>query len=279
MRRLQLLTLALCAAALMIPASYASASHVAPVLPLTSGSNHSHEYLALTGFPAANLSNINLAFADLSNCTFAPGTDLSGANFTGANLTNTNLAGCIIDFALFRGANLTNATLPCAGLADFRGAILQGAVAPSGCAQCGLLGPNLKDQCTVGDLPGLCLVAAPFRGVVSGVVFGDNNGNGTLEWLEPGIANVSVTVNAGSGPITLTTDARGAYSYIATVAGPGTVTVNPATLPPGAVLTSSPSHTFDLNVCRSGQERNFSALDPATSAKKVTFGRIKSLYR
>jgi len=271
--------LLLCAASLAT-ASAAFASHVPPVLPLTSGSNHEHEELSGMAFPSADLSAIILVFADLKNSTFAAGTNLSFADFTGADLTNCNLSGCNIENANFRGANLTNAVIPCTDGADFRGAVLTGATVPASCVQCNLpVFPNLRDQCTVGSPAGLCLVTGAFRSVISGVVFVDANSNGTLDFGEAGISGVQLTVNAGMGPTGATTDSRGVYGLTGTVVGPGSVALNTATLPSGMPLTGPSVQGFDTSNCRSAQALNFPVHDNQTAAGKSTFGRLKMLYR
>jgi uncharacterized protein YjbI with pentapeptide repeats len=227
-------------------------------------------------FPAADLSFINLAFADLTNCTFAPGTNLTGANFTGARLVNANLSGCILDNANFRGADLSFAVLACVGGADFRGANLTGVNAPAGCAQC-VVNPNLKDQCTLGDPPALCMLSAPFRGIVAGVVFNDLNSNGTLDLGEPGLPGVPVQVTDAVGPNPVVTDSRGAYLFVSTAPAPATAQVGP--LPVGYILTGAPSVNANLAICRSGQSLNFSATTPATPTVRSSFGQLKMVYR
>ena len=269
----------LCAALLTLSPSLAFAGHVPPVLPLTGNSNHSHEKHTGTNFPAANLSFIDLSFADLSNCTFAAGTDLSGANFTGANLTNANLSGCNIDNATFRGANLSFAALPCGGNVDFRQTILTGAIAPGGmCPQCAIT-PNVRDQCTVGDILSLCMSTGPFRAVVAGVVFDDANNNGVLDFGEAGIGGVTINVSTQGGPFAAATDSRGGFGGVANVAGPGSATLNAATLPAGAVLQGSPLKNFDVTACRSAQALNYPVRIQPTPTSGSTFGRLKTIYR
>jgi len=295
----------LCAVSLAT-ASAAFASHVPPVLPLTSGSNHEHEELSGMAFPSANLSAINLAFADLKNSSFAAGTDLSIADFTGADLTNCNLSGCNIQNAFFRGANLTNAVIPCTNGADFRGAILTGATVAASCTQCNLpVFPNLRDPCTVGSPAGLCFVIGASCTVISGVVFVDANSNGTLDFGETGISGVQLTVNPGIGPTGASTDSRGVYGLVLdafvasraapaigaaaaaapmistarTIVGPGSVALNTATLPSGMTLTGPSVQNFDTSNCRSAQALNFPVHDNHTATGKSTFGRLKMLYR
>jgi len=259
----------------------AQADHVAASLPLTAGSNHSHEMLSNQVFPPASLIGITLAFADLSNSTFSPGTDLSFASFVGANLRNANLAGTNIDNANFEGADLTNAILPCVGGANFKGAILTGVVAPGGCAQCQTLGPNLQDQCTVGAPASLCLSTGAFRGVIAGVVFADANSNGVLDFGEQGVSGVTLNIAlpAGGGTTQATTDSRGAYGVVHNATGPGSVTLNTNTLPPNTTLNGTATRQFDLTQCRSAQEINYAVFDPSTSVNASTWGRLKILYR
>lgn len=257
--------------------SAALAAHVAPVLPLTAMSNHSHEKFTPTVFPAADLSSINFAFADLTNCTFSPGTNLAGANFTGAKLQNASLAGCVIDNANFLGADLSFAVLPCGDNTSFRGAILTGATAPSPCSNCLFGSPNLKDACTVGDVPTLCLTSVPFRGVVAGVVFDDLNSNGTLDFGEPGIPGVPVTVTDQLGSQFLVTDSRGAYAHVSTAAAPASSQVGP--LPVGRILAGPTSFNVNLAGCRTGHGLNYPTVDLATPATRSSFGQLKLIYR
>ena len=267
----------LCAASLSVTASLASASHVPPAVPLTVSPNHSHEKFTPTVFPAADYSFYNFSFADLTNCTFAAGSNLSSADFTGATMVNTTLMGCNLDNARFWGANLTNSALPCMGGADFRGAVLTGAIGGgTGCSGCTLLGPNRTDNCTVSAGLSLCLAPVAFRGVVSGVVFFDTNGNGQLDFGEAGVPGAAVGITAGAVPSSSSTDSRGAYLAYSPNAVVGTVSV---VLPAGLIFTGPPSLNFNLGVCRNGQGLNFPVLDPVTPAIRSTFGRVKALYR
>ena len=264
-----------CAIALALAASLATASHVAPVLPLSSSSNHAHEKFTPGEFPVGNYSNFDFSFADLSNCTFAAGTNLSGASFRGANLTSTNFKGCNLDRADFSGANLTNAFVPCMGGGRFNGAILTGAVGGGrGCAGCGQWGPNLADESAVGPLPALCLAAQGFGCLVAGVVFSDLNQNGQLDFGEPGVPGASVYISAG--PPQARTDARGSFSVPWAEASHGLVGV---TLPEGWELTGPAVLPYNLAEGRSAQQLYFPAIAVETPAQHTTFGQVKALYR
>ena len=274
--RLLLRSPLLCTLLLAVSASLASAAHMAPVLPLSSSPNHSHEKFSPTVFPAGAYSNFDFSFADLTNCAFPAGTNLSGASFRGANLSfATFAAGCNLDQADFRGANLTNASLPCMGGADFRGAILTGVVGGgTGCGGCGLFGSNLTDNCTTAPLPSLCFTTSAFRGLVAGVVFADLNLNGTLDFGEPGVPGASV--NLPAIPFGTPTDSRGAYFAFATTQAVGTVSV---TLPVGWTLSGPAVQNYNLATCRSAQGLNFPATSQVVPALRSTFSRVKSIYR
>jgi pentapeptide repeat protein len=270
-------TLPFCATLLAVTASLATAAHVAPVLPLSSGANHSNEKFSPTSFPAGNYSNYIFDGADLTNCSFAAGTNLTGASFWGAKLVNTSFSGCTLDLASFLGADLSFAVLPCMGGASFKGAILTGVTAGgNGCASCFNIGPNLTDGCTVNPSVNLCMTSGSFRGLVSGVVFDDQNSNGTPDVGEPGVPGAALNVVVNGLPSVGGTDSRGGYFIPFTNAGAGTVTV---TLPAGYTLVGSPSRGFDSASCRSGQGLNFPAHNQVTPAHRSTFGRVKALYR
>jgi hypothetical protein len=260
---------------LALAASIASASHLAPVLPLSRSSNHAHEKFSPADFPAANYSNFDFSFTDLSGCTFAAGTNLSGASFRGAILTNVNFHGCNLDRADFSGANLTNAFLPCMGGGKFNGAILTGAVGGGrGCDGCGQWGPNLADASAVGPLPALCLEAQGFGGLVAGVVFSDLNRNGQLDLGEPGVPGASVYISAG--PPQTTTDARGSFSVPWAEATHGLVGV---TLPEGWELAGPAVLPYNLAEGRSAQQLYFPAIAVETPGQHSTFGQVKARYR
>jgi hypothetical protein len=263
-----------------VATSLATADHVAPSLPLTAGSNHSHEKLDNQVFPTANLMGISLAFADLSGSTFGSGTNLTFASFIGANLRNANLAGANIDGANFQGADLTNATLPCVADADFRGAILTGVTAPGGCVQCQILGSNLQDQCTAGSVPTMCMAMGAFRGAIAGVVYIDANSNNTLDFGEQGVSGVTLNIvlsGGGGGPST--SDSRGSYGFVHNAAVVGSITLDTNTLPGNLTFTGNPVRQFDLSQCRSAQEINYAVTDPTTPTNASTWGRVKVLYR
>lgn len=273
-----------CALSLAVAASLAAASHVAPVLPLSSNSNHSHERFSPTNFKAGNYSNYDFSFADLSGCTFAAGSNLSGANFRGANLTNANFNDSNLDRADFTGANLANAFVPCMGGGNFSGAILTGAVGGGeGCAGCGQWGPNVIDDCTVGPLPALCLAPYGFRGLVAGVVFSDVNLNGQLDFGEPGVPGAEVTFSAI--PFATSTDSRGAFWVGSSQPSFGLVGV---VLPAGWVFvggagcgtgSTACARSYNLAVCRSVQQLTFPVTTPEVPALRSSFGRVKAMFR
>jgi hypothetical protein len=266
-----------CAILLAVTASLAAAAHVPGVLPLTSSSNHSNEKFNGVAFPAGNYSNYDFAGADLTNCTFSPGSNLTGAIFWGAKLQNTNFSGCTLDLASFAGADLSFAVLPCMGGANFRGAILTGVNAGgTGCAGCVNFGPNVTDACTVNPGVNLCTGAGTVRGLVSAVVFIDQNTNGQLDLGEQGVPGatviVSLTSGGGSGP----TDANGGFFLISPGAGTGGISV---TLPAGYIHTGPGSQSLNLAICRSGQALIFPVSTPPVPAIRSTFGRVKAIYR
>ena len=275
--RLLIRSTLLAIASLAVTASFATAAHVPGVLPLTASSDHSNEKFNSVSFPVGNYSNYVFAGADLSNCSFAPGTNLTGAIFWGAKLTNTNFAGCILDLASFVGADLSFAALPCMGGANFRGAILTGVTAGgTGCAGCINFGPNTMDACTVNPGVNLCTASTTFRGLVSGVVFIDGNSNGQLDLGEQGlpgaIVNVVVTPFATGG----STDPNGGFFFISPNSGTGTLSV---TLPVGYVHAGPGLQPLNLANCRSSQGINFPVTTPPVPAVRSTFGRVKAIYR
>jgi hypothetical protein len=261
--------------ALALAASLATAAHVAPVLPLASGPIHAHEKFSPMTFPAGDYSSYDFSFADLSNCAFAAGTNLSGASFRGAILASTSFKGCNLDRADFSVANLTNAFLPCMGGGKFSGAILTGAVGGGrGCDACGQWGPNVADESAVGPLPALCLEAQGFGGLVAGVVFSDLNRNGQLDLGEPGVPGASVYFSAG--PPQTTTDARGSFSVPWAEPSHGLVGVK---LPEGWELTGPAVLPYNLAEGRSVQQLYFPAIAVETPAQHSTFGQLKARYR
>ena len=275
--RLLFRTILLCPVSLALTATFAGAAHVPPVLPLSASSNHTNEKFSATAFPAGNYSNFSFDGADLSNCSFAAGSNLTGASFSGAKLQNTNFSGCTLNLTTFLGADLSFSTLPCMGGASFKGAILTGAVGGgSGCVECITFGSNLTDACTVNPGVNLCMSGGSFRGLVSGVVFDDQNSNGLLDLGEPGVPGASVNVSVAPTVIGGPTDFRGGYFFTITNGGGGTVSV---TLPVGYTLVSPASLPINLGACRSSQGLNFAAHSQVTAAQRSTFGRVKALYR
>lgn len=82
-------------------------------------------------------------------------------------------------------------------------------------------------------------------GSITGKVFNDYNGNGTLDGGEPGIAGVSVTITPSAGAaFTLTTDSSGNYNALVPT-GSTTAVVNGSSpaIPAGAILTSGATPT------------------------------------
>jgi uncharacterized repeat protein (TIGR01451 family) len=77
--------------------------------------------------------------------------------------------------------------------------------------------------------------------VITGMIFVDTNGNGQLNPGEPGLPGVSVIITDSQG-VTRSVPVDSNGNYTATLPpGPFTTTVNPATVPPGYVLTSNNS--------------------------------------
>jgi uncharacterized protein YjbI with pentapeptide repeats len=225
-------------------------------------------------FPAGNYSSHDFSFADLSNCTFAAGSNLSGASFRGANLTNADFSGCNLDLADFSGANLTNAHIPCMGGGKFNGAILTGAVGGGDdCDGSARWRANRIDDCTVGPLPALRFESAAVRGLVAGVVFSDLNRNGQFDAGEPGVPGASVYFSGGAAQTN--TDSRGAFCVPVLNTSPGFVGVTP---PDGWELTGPAVQRYDLSVCRSAQQLGFPATSVEMSAPRATFGQLKARF-
>jgi fimbrial isopeptide formation D2 family protein len=110
----------------------------------------------------------------------------------------------------------------------------------------GVTGPVTPIQYTVSDSTGaisnpatLSVTVGPAtRGDVTGVVFRDDNGNGTQDPSEPGIPNVSALVTNGSFSQTAVTDANGKYTAVGVPTGTATVDVVDSTLPAGLTQTA-----------------------------------------
>src|SRR5262249_41569607 len=81
------------------------------------------------------------------------------------------------------------------------------------------------------------------QGRLSGEVFTDTNGDGSLGNGEPGLAGVKVELLDASNQVaaTATTGSGGAYSF--TIDVPGTYTVEEL-LPPGALLTTPAAGSY-----------------------------------
>jgi uncharacterized protein (DUF2345 family) len=76
-------------------------------------------------------------------------------------------------------------------------------------------------------------------GSVTGIVFLDNNGNGSQEPNEPGLPGVSVLVTAANGAIiSVVTDQNGVYTATGVAPGTATVDVVNSTLPPQLTQTA-----------------------------------------
>ncbi len=89
--------------------------------------------------------------------------------------------------------------------------------------------------------PGLITVnvGAPTKGDVTGIVFRDDNRDGTQQPSELGIAGVEVKVTDKNGVTqTVTTDANGKYTAVGVPAGTATVDVVESTLPAGVTQTA-----------------------------------------
>ena len=81
-------------------------------------------------------------------------------------------------------------------------------------------------------------VGTPTTGVVRGVVYRDDNGNGVQDGSEPGFGGVSVVITPASGPVvTVVTDANGQYSAANIAFGNATVDITDSNLPAGAFAT------------------------------------------
>jgi fimbrial isopeptide formation D2 family protein len=82
-------------------------------------------------------------------------------------------------------------------------------------------------------------IGAPTTGDVTGIVFKDNNGNGTQDSGEPGLSNVSVLVTGPGGfTQTVVTDSSGKYTAVGVPVGTATVDVVDSTLPVGLTQTA-----------------------------------------
>jgi hypothetical protein len=102
---------------------------------------------------------------------------------------------------------------------------------------------EILDQYNNGLLCGDVTTGGPQEGTVSGHIYEDTNGDGTLDSGEPGIAGVDVEISDSQGGTrTVTTDANGDYS--ATIpAGSTTVDIVEATLPAGFTQTDGTDPT------------------------------------
>lgn len=133
---------------------------------------------------------------------------------------------------------------------------------------------NVPAGGTAGDNTGYVIVADP--GVVSGVVFLDNNANGTYQpGIDSPLAGVAVRVTSSSGGVySLTTNSNG---YFSQVVPPGTTNVDvvDSTLPPGATLVplGGNSDPTDVSVPARGSASDDTAyaLTVPTSTATATF--------
>ena len=99
---------------------------------------------------------------------------------------------------------------------------------------------------TVKDASGQLSNAAPISvtvgtattGVVRGIVYRDDNGNGVQDGSEPGLSGVSVVITPASGPsVTAITDSIGNYSVANIPLGNATADITDSSLPAGAFAT------------------------------------------
>ena len=100
------------------------------------------------------------------------------------------------------------------------------------------------------DVGGLDFGLFP-QDTLSGEVFADANGNGSLDAGEPGLSGVKVELLGGSGQViaTVTTGSDGTYSF--TIDAPGNYSVEEVT-PSGATLTTPASGSY-VETLASGQ--------------------------
>ncbi len=84
--------------------------------------------------------------------------------------------------------------------------------------------------------------AAAQSGAITGLIFGDTNGNGLHDPGEQGIANVAITFSGVGEPVTGVSNADGSYFFTANV-GDWTVTVTP---PPGFEVVNGPTQTVNI---------------------------------
>ncbi len=84
-------------------------------------------------------------------------------------------------------------------------------------------------------------IGAPTKGNVTGVVFRDDNGNGTQDGTEPGLSGVSVAVTNGTFSQTVVTDGNGKYTAVGVPEGTATVDVVDSTLPANYTRTTGAS--------------------------------------
>ncbi len=117
---------------------------------------------------------------------------------------------------------------------------------------------TFKDNAGLPSNPALITVnvGTPTKGTVTGLVFRDDNGNGTKDPTEPGIGNVDVIVTpaGGGAPITVSTNPDGTWSAPGVPAGNATVkvqTTDPDFLT-GATLTTAGSDPSNVTVVAGG---------------------------
>jgi uncharacterized protein (DUF2141 family) len=166
---------------------------------------------------------------------------------------------------------------------------------PSATSNSVIVVPNLTFRVTINSVPGVDGIsntasiqtgessgplAIPLKnsntvqtgltGSIGDLVFADNNGNGTHDVGEPGLAGVKVNVTSGATTKTATTDGSGAYRVYglnANAGAPWNVAIDLTTLPTDWVMTSSPTlqRTLATNSTRI-DDADFGAFTPAPPA-------------
>ena len=92
-------------------------------------------------------------------------------------------------------------------------------------------------------------VGSATTGVVRGIVYRDDNGNGLQDGSEPGLSGVSVVITPASGPsVTAITDSSGNYSAANIPLGNATVDITDSSLPAGAFATVAGADPTTISV-------------------------------